>query len=200
MKIKNISAAKDKSDEEGVRAVKRKAVFLDRDGVINRVTIRDGKPHPPSCIEKLEVLHGVPEALERLHAAGFRLVVVTNQPDVGRGRQQIETVEAIHAALRSALPLDEIRVCYHDESHACACRKPLPGMILDAARENGLDLSSSFVVGDRWRDIEAGRRAGCTTIFIDYGYNEKQPHGPNARVRSLSEAAGWILASSERKA
>lgn len=170
-----------------------RAVFLDRDGVINRAPVRDGRPYPPSGPEELEILPGVPEALERLRSAGYRLIVVTNQPDVARGRQRSETVEAIHAALLSALPLDEIRICYHDDFDECACRKPRPGLILDTARDGCVDLPSSFMVGDRWRDIEAGRRAGCTTIFIDYGYDEKQPDGPDACVRSLSEAVDWIL-------
>lgn len=171
----------------------RRAVFLDRDGVINRTVVRNGKPYPPAGIRELEILPGVPEAIELLRKAGFRLVVVTNQPDVARGARTREEVENIHAALRSRLVLDEFRVCYHDDTDRCACRKPEPGMLLDAAREAHLDLSNSFMVGDRWRDIEAGKRAGCATVFIDAGYEEKRPERPDAIVRSLSEAADWIL-------
>lgn len=171
----------------------RRAVFLDRDGVINRAVVRNGKPYPPSGIRELEILPGVPEAIELLKKAGFRLIVVTNQPDVARGVRTREEVETIHAALRSKLVLDEFRVCYHDDIDRCACRKPEPGMLLDAAREANLDLSNSFMVGDRWRDIEAGKRVGCVTVFIDAGYEEKRPDKPDASVRSLPEAANWIL-------
>lgn len=170
-----------------------RAVFLDRDGVINRAFVRDGKPYPPSSPGELEILPGVPEALSLLSAAGFRLVVVTNQPDVARGEQSRETVEAIHTLLRNQLPIDDFRVCYHDDVDRCSCRKPLPGMLLQAAADLGLDLSASFLVGDRWRDVEAGRNAGCMTIFIDYGYSERKPEAPDKIVSSLSEAADSIL-------
>jgi D-glycero-D-manno-heptose 1,7-bisphosphate phosphatase len=171
----------------------RRAVFLDRDGVINRAIVRDGLPYGPDRVDELEILPGVPEALSRLRAAGFRLVVVTNQPDVARGTRRREAVEAMNASLTAALPLDEIRVCYHDDHDNCACRKPKPGLLEEAARDAGLDLSGSFMVGDRWRDVDAGRRAGCTTIFVDYDYAERRPEGQHVTVRSLPEAADWIL-------
>ena len=171
-----------------------RAVFLDRDGVINRSLIRDGKPYPPYNLAELEILPGVPEALDRLRAAGFRLIVVTNQPDVARGRQKREMVEAIHAVLQDRLAFDGLRVCYHDNADQCNCRKPAPGMLIVAAEEHNIDLAASFMVGDRWRDIEAGRRAGCTTILIDYGYAERLRSEPHMRVKSLHEAANWILA------
>jgi transaldolase len=178
----------------GVNPLTRRAVFLDRDGVINRAFVRDGRPYPPASPAELEVLPGVAAALNRLRAAGFHLVVVTNQPDVARGVQTPAAVEALHAALMAQLPLDEFRVCYHDNSDHCDCRKPAPGLLLAAARDGGLDLAASFLVGDRWRDIEAGQRAGCQTIFIDYGYSEPQSQAPDARVASLSQAADFILA------
>lgn len=169
-----------------------RAVFLDRDGVINRAYVREGRPHPPADLSELEILPGVPEALDSLRAAGYRLIVVTNQPDVARGTQTLEMVESIHDALMAQLPLDEFRVCCHDDADNCACRKPAAGLLLEAARDRDLDFSGSFMVGDRWRDIEAGRRAGCKTIFIDYGYVEKQPAGFDAKVKSLKEASEWI--------
>jgi D-glycero-D-manno-heptose 1,7-bisphosphate phosphatase len=176
--------------------VKARAVFLDRDGVINRALVRDGKPYPPGGLAELEILPGVSQALGALRAAGFRLLVVTNQPDVARGTQTRAAVEAIHARLLEAgLALDGFYVCYHDSAEGCACRKPKPGLLLDAAREHAVDLSSSFLVGDRWRDISAGHQAGCKTLFIDYGYLEQQPSGAFVRVRSLAEAADWILNS-----
>jgi D-glycero-D-manno-heptose 1,7-bisphosphate phosphatase len=134
--------------------------------------------------------------MTRLHDAGFRLVVVTNQPEIARGTQRREVVGAMHARLASVLPIDEFRVCDHDDIDDCACRKPKPGMLEAAARDSGLSLSASFMVGDRWRDVEAGRRAGCTTIFVDYGYRERRPERPDAVVRSLSEATEWILSHS----
>jgi D-glycero-D-manno-heptose 1,7-bisphosphate phosphatase len=175
-------------------AVLNRAVFLDRDGVINRPVIRNGLPFPPESVQDLEVLPGVPEALALLRAAGFRLVVVTNQPDVARGRQTRAEVEAIHASLTRTLPLDAVKVCYHDDADGCTCRKPLPGMLVQAAADMGLDLSRSYMVGDRWRDIEAGERAGTTTILIENEYPEKKPGKPAATVGSLREAAEWILA------
>ena len=175
------------------RVTTRRAVFLDRDGVINRAIVRDGKPYPPTALTELEILPGVPDALTRLKAAGFRLIVVTNQPDVARGTQTRAEVEAMHAALKAQLPLDEIRACYHDSRDGCACRKPQPGMLLAAAQEHGLELSASYLIGDRWRDIEAGQRAGCTSLFIDYHYAEPRPPEPWVGVASLAEAVDWIL-------
>jgi transaldolase len=170
-----------------------RAVFLDRDGVLNRTVLRDGRPEPPWSLDELEIIPDVPAALARLKAAGFRLVMVTNQPDVSRGRQTRAGVEAVNAALQARLPLDEIRVCYHDDAQACACRKPAPGMLLDAARDAGLDLAACFMIGDRWRDVAAGQRAGCPSLFIDYGYAEPRPAGPYTTVRSLTEAVNHIL-------
>lgn len=176
----------------------RPAVFLDRDGVINRSIVRDGLPYAPDTVDELEILPGVAEALARLKVAGFRLVVTTNQPDVARGLQRRDVVEQINATLTVALPLDEFRVCYHDDRDGCDCRKPQPGLLLAAARESGLDVAASFMVGDRWRDIEAGRRAGCRVIFVDHGYAERRPDNPDYTASSLSEAADWILAETGR--
>lgn len=172
----------------------RRAVFLDRDGVINRAVVREGKPYPPAGLDELEILPGVGEALAKLKAAGFVLIVVSNQPDVARGTTPRATVEAINAILGKALPIDEFVMCYHDSSDGCRCRKPKPGMLLDAASRWTLDLRASFMVGDRWRDVEAGQHAGCKTVFIDYGYDEKQPERVDYRVASLSEALPFICA------
>jgi len=173
--------------------ITRPAVFLDRDGVINRAAVRDHRPYPPASVAELEVLPGVPEALAALRKGGFRLVVVTNQPDVARGTTARAVVDAMNERLESTLPLDLILTCFHDGTDQCECRKPKPGLILDAARQLGIDLPASFMVGDRWRDVEAGRQAGCKTFFIDYGYHEKQPEACDFRVGSLLEAANIIL-------
>lgn len=171
----------------------RRAVFLDRDGVINRALVRDGKPYPPANLSEMEILPGVPNALALLHQAGFMLVVVTNQPDVARGTTPKALVEEINNDLAGRLPIDEFRTCYHDSGDKCDCRKPLPGALLAAAKQHDIDLPKSYMIGDRWRDTEAGQRAGCQTIFIDYGYSEKQPESVNHRVHSLAEAAQIIL-------
>lgn len=173
--------------------IDHRAVFLDRDGVINRAFVRSGKPYPPTDVSELEILPGVEDALASLHEAGFLLVVVTNQPDVARGTVSRECVEAINATLADALPLVDIRTCYHDTRDECECRKPRPGAILASAVDYGIDLRLSYMVGDRWKDIEAGRQAGCKTIFLDYGYDEKQPECYDRRVVNLSEAARFIL-------
>lgn len=165
------------------------AVFLDRDGVLNEVVLRDGRPHPPTSVDELTLYADVAASLDRLKQVGLALVVVTNQPDVARGTQTRQAVEAINARLRELLPsLDEIRVCYHDDGDACACRKPQAGLLTASPSYN---LAQSFMIGDRWRDIEAGQNAGCRTVFIDRGYAERQPVA-NVRVRSLSEAVNWI--------
>jgi len=177
----------------GIHPGRRCAVFLDRDGVLNRAIVRDGKPYPPASVDTLEVLPGVRGALARLRASGYRLVVITNQPDIARGTQARSVVDAMHGRLAEWLPIDEFRVCPHDDADDCHCRKPKPGLIEDAARAAGIDLSASVVVGDRWRDVEAGRAAGCRTVFIDYHYSERAPGEPDAVVGSLDEAADWIL-------
>ena len=172
----------------------RPAVFLDRDGVINRALVRDGMPCAPTCEAQLQILRDVPAALETLHAHGFPLIVVTNQPDVARGTVTRETVEGLHARLRRELPLDAILTCFHDDADACECRKPRPGLLLQAARELQVDLAASFMIGDRAKDVEAGQRAGCRTFFLDHGYAEAPPRAYDFRVQSLAEAAHIIVA------
>ncbi len=173
----------------------KRAVFLDRDGVINRAVVRGGRPYPPGSVEELEILPGVVEAVEALHRAGYRVIVATNQPDVANGRQSREVVEAMHLRIRAELKLtvDDIRVCYHADREGCACRKPRPGMLLDAAEAHAIDLAASFMVGDRWRDIEAGAAAGCRTILIGSGYGEPFAVTPDALATSLAEASRLIL-------
>ena len=171
----------------------RRAVFLDRDGVLNRSILRGNKPYPPANIDELEILPGVKEALQSLHNANYLLIVVTNQPDVARGTAKIEDVERMNNILSSYLPIDAFKTCYHDDSDQCSCRKPLAGSLLTAAKEYEINLSKSFMVGDRWRDIEAGANAGCKTFFINYRYDEKRPHAPDFIVSSLLEAEKIIL-------
>lgn len=177
----------------------RQAVFLDRDGVLNRALVRNGKPYPPASLVELEVPAGTAEGLLELAQEGFLLLVVTNQPDVGRGTQLRSAVEAMHSALREVLPLDGFYVCYHDDMDACDCRKPKPGLLLTAAGEHGISMSASYMIGDRWRDVEAGQRAGCRTVWIDCGYAERGPSSPpDGTVRSLREAVTWVLQESRK--
>jgi D-glycero-D-manno-heptose 1,7-bisphosphate phosphatase len=171
----------------------RRAVFLDRDGVLNRSVIRNGRPYAPGSVAEVEIPADVPEALETLVAEGLRLICVTNQPDVVRGTMRLEAVEEINSLLRARLPLCDLLVSY-DDGDESPRRKPNPGMLLEAAERYDLDLGASFMVGDRWKDIEAGRRVGCVTILIDHRYDEPWPVGPpDHRASSLSEAAAFIL-------
>lgn len=171
------------------------AVFLDRDGVLNKTTIdRDGVPRPPGTVEDLVVLDGVPEACRVLRDAGFRLLVVTNQPDVARGTLGRKAVESINKRLASDLPIDDVLVCYHDDADACSCRKPEPGLLIEGAKRWRIDVSKSFMVGDRWRDIEAARRAGCRSVLISEYSSKQDQCEPDYTAPSLSAAAAWILA------
>ena len=174
---------------------RNRALLLDRDGVINRAIVRGGKPYPPAAPDELEILPGVDEALARSRSAGYLNIVISNQPDVARGTQNRQAVEAINEALVQALPIDDTFVCYHDDADHCPCRKPKPGLLLEAADRHGLDLSLCYVIGDRWRDIDAGAAAGCRTILIDYGYSERLPsRPPDLRAGSLLEAVAQVEA------
>lgn len=179
----------------GIRALmKKRAVFLDRDGVLNEAVVRKGKPYPPATLAEVVIPSGVQHALFRLKSAGFLLIGATNQPDVARGHTTRELVEAINKKLICELNLDEIRVCYHDDKDSCECRKPLPGLLTQASFDNNIDLVKSIMIGDRWKDIEAGQRAGCKTVWLNYEYEESAPKVPPDLVTtSLTEAVNWIL-------
>lgn len=175
-------------------ATGRPGVFLDRDGVLNRATVRAGLPFPPSTVADLEILPGADTACDEFRRAGLAVVVVTNQPDVARGTTTREAVDEINAAVRARVAVDDLVVCFHDDADHCGCRKPAPGLLLEAADRWSVDLTRSVMVGDRWGDIEAGRRAGCSTVWIDNGYTERRPAAHDATMQSLSEAVPWILA------
>jgi D-glycero-D-manno-heptose 1,7-bisphosphate phosphatase len=177
----------------------RRAVFLDRDGVINANIERDGRPVAPTMLAEFRLLPGVGEAVARLKQNGFVVVVVTNQPDIATGRTERAVLEAMHREMRRHVAVDDVKICPHVDGDHCDCRKPKPGLILQAARERDIDLPASYVVGDRWRDIEAGRAAGCTTIFVDYGYPQEQPNHPDKVVGSLTEAVSVILAEEQAR-
>jgi D-glycero-D-manno-heptose 1,7-bisphosphate phosphatase len=171
----------------------RAALFLDRDGVVSRALVRGGKPFPARSVSELDILPGVKQALQQAGTMGLVRILVTNQPDVARGTLARPVVEAIHDRLRAELEIDDVLVCWHDDADDCACRKPKPGMLLEGAGRHGVNLKESFMVGDRWRDVEAGVRAGCRTVWIDCGYDEQQPPTPpDHRCHSLAEAVAWI--------
>ena len=182
-----------------VKAAMCRAVFLDRDGVINRALERDGKPYPPTTLAEFELLPDVPAALAKLKAAGFLLIVATNQPDVGRGTLKQAVVDSIHAHLLRELPIERVEVCFHPGKGLsdCACRKPKPGMLLRAAKDLNIDLAQSWMIGDRWRDVDCGHAAGCRTVFIDYGYAEALKQKPDFSARNLGQAADIILAQTK---
>jgi D-glycero-D-manno-heptose 1,7-bisphosphate phosphatase len=171
----------------------RRAVFLDRDGVINCATVRNGKPYPPATLNDFIYLSGVEDCIKKLRAVGYLVIIVTNQPDVAAGTQSKQVVESMHAKLHQDMLCDDIKVCYHTDEDECGCRKPKPGMLYEAARKWDISLKESFMVGDRWRDIEAGKSAGCYTYYIDYQYQEKAPDNPDEIVSSLEDAGRRIL-------
>lgn len=171
----------------------KKAIFLDRDGVINKAFVINGKPYPPYKLTDVKILNGVKKAMSLLKSSQWMIIVITNQPDVSRGITSQLKVEKINDFLKLKLPIDEIYTCYHDNNDYCECRKPKPGSIKLAAKNNTIDLKESYMIGDRWSDIEAGKIAGCKTIFIDNNYIEKKPFNYTFRVKSLKEATDIIL-------
>ena len=170
-----------------------KAVFLDRDGVINANVDRGGKPVAPTSAKDFRILPGVDDAVAALKNAGFLIVVATNQPDIKTGRTSLSELEAMHAEIRRRMPVDAIKACFHVDADNCQCRKPRPGMLTEAAAELNISLADSYMIGDRWRDVEAGRAVGCRTFFVDWGYPQDGPLHPDWTVRSLAEAAKMIL-------
>ena len=181
------------ADPAGAPPGAKRAVFLDRDGVLNHVMIRDGMPFGPMSLAEFALVEGAADDVRRLKDAGYAVIVATNQPELARGRLQQSALDAMHAKLRAEVPVDAIFVCPHDDADRCACRKPAPGLLLSAARAHGIDLARSFMVGDRWRDVEAGRAAGCRTVLVDMGYRESLRSPPDHVAAGLRAAVRWIL-------
>ena len=169
-----------------------RAVFLDRDGIINYSVVRDGKPYPPSNLQEFCYVDGIKEVLLELQRKGFQLYIVTNQPDVARGTTPRSIAESFHSKVLIDLPIKKIYTCYHDDSDKCDCRKPKPGMLYQAKSDFAVNLEGSFLVGDRWRDIDCGSQAGCTTIFVDYGYEESLKAQPSFVVKGVREVLEYI--------
>ena len=177
----------------------RKAIFLDRDGVINKIFIKNNLPFSPPSFDLLEILPGVKESIKRLKKLNFICLLITNQPDVSRGKIEKETVIKMNNYLKDEIKLDDVFVCYHDDDDNCKCRKPKPGLLLAACKKWNIDLKRSYMIGDRWKDIEAGRSVGCKTILIDYNYKETKPKNPNFTTDSLLNSVYIIEKIQDRK-
>ena len=181
----------------------RRAVFLDRDGVLNEVDLSDGAPRSPRSLTDLRITREARPAIDELRAAGFALVVVTNQPDVARGTTPRAQVDVVNDHLRFELALDAVYCCVHDIADDCDCRKPRPGMLHRAALELGLDLASSWLIGDRWVDVAAARAAGVRELLLERPYSwEPTSAGappadlqPAASMPTLASCVDHILAS-----
>ena len=166
----------------------KKAVFLDRDGVINKAFIKNGLPESPNSLSELEILPGVKESISRLKKLNFICLVVTNQPDVQRGKIKKNTIIKMNNFLKKKIELDDIFVCYHDDQDNCNCRKPKPGLLLQARKKWNVDFKKSFMIGDRWKDMQAGEKVGCKTIFLDYKYKDIKPKNPDFVTDTLLNA------------
>lgn len=169
------------------------AIFLDRDGVINTLCSGSAGLRPPYRMDELRLLPGVSSAFQQLAMRGYKLIVVTNQPDIARGAVSALAVDAIHHVLRRRLPLHDIRLCPHDDDDGCDCRKPRPGMLLAAAAEWDVALDRSVMVGDSWKDIVAGTASGCATILVSDCTAEVASCRPTMRAPSLLAAVPAIL-------
>ena len=170
-----------------------RAVFLDRDGVINRAIVVDGRPYAPRSFGEFRLMPGARACVGRLRAAGLKVVVVTNQPDVARKLIDPAELEKMNQRLISELAVDAVKVCAHRQDEGCNCRKPRPGMLVAAAAELGIALGRSYMVGDRWSDVEAGHAAGCYTLKIERGYVNDRPVDADAVVRTFAQAVNHII-------
>ncbi len=171
----------------------KKAVFLDRDGVVNKALVVNGKPYSPRLVEEVEIIPGVVQSVFELKNAGFEVIVVTNQPDIARKKITVEIIKEIHDFIRKETGIIDFYFCPHDDIDNCQCRKPKVGLITQAAIDLKINLNQSYLVGDRWKDITAGQLAGCKCFFIDEDYSESKPSMPYTQVESLKEATWKIL-------
>jgi D-glycero-D-manno-heptose 1,7-bisphosphate phosphatase len=141
-------------------------VFIERDGILNRVRVERQYQVSPLALAEFHVNDEAVPLLKKLKAAGFLLIATTNQPGVSRGYQSRRELDRMHELLRKTFPLQDVLVCPHDETDRCPCRKPKPGLLVEAAFQWHLDLDHSFVISDKWQDAEAARTAGCTSLLI----------------------------------
>ena len=150
-----------------------KAIFIDRDGVINHLVSRDGGMYSPRLVTDFQIFPSVPDAIKQIREAGYLVVVVTNQPDISRGLLKPNVLDEMHQLLRAVCQVDAIYVCPHDNSDNCLCRKPLPGMLLQATTDLSIDLNNSWMIGDRATDMQAGNAVGLSNIFIASGQEQR---------------------------
>jgi D-glycero-D-manno-heptose 1,7-bisphosphate phosphatase len=172
--------------------ISKKAIFLDRDGVINKLIIRDGKAQAPYSLSEFALYEGVENALKIIKSAGYLAIIVTNQPDVARGWVTKESVELINNKILEILPIDDIKICFHTNIDLCDCRKPMPGMLIEAGKDWGIKMEESFMIGDRFGDISAGKKAGCKTILIGKGDSQGSFPSPDFRAELLIDAVKFI--------
>jgi D-glycero-D-manno-heptose 1,7-bisphosphate phosphatase len=170
--------------------ITRRAIFLDRDGVINKVKIDKKGPHSPRTFKQFELIPGVESALMTFHDRGYLNIIVTNQPDVSRGLMRRGELNKMLEFTKKTLPIDDILVCPHDDADNCQCRKPKPGLIQGAAKKWNVDLKNSFFIGDTWKDVEAAKAAGCQSVLINMPYNIEIKS--DYRINNLSDAAGFV--------
>ena len=173
-----------------------RAVFFDRDGVINKAIVKNGLPYPPLYPEEVEIIPGLIEVTNMLTQNDYKVIGITNQPDVARGIQTRDNVEKINKViLDQVLGITQIYTCYHDDADGCQCRKPSPGLLFQAAVEYSIELTDSYFIGDRWRDIEAGQRAGCRSILVDYGYSCEKTRNcqPDYIIKTIEDLLDIIL-------
>ena len=170
----------------------KRAIFLDRDGVLNKTVIKEKKITSPLNLDELKIVPEAKETLETFKKYGYLLIMVTNQPDIAKNKNTKKNVEEINNFLKNLLNIDDIFVCYHDDKDFCNCRKPKSGMLIEASKKHNIDLSKSFIIGDRWKDVEAGKNVGCKTIFIDFKYKEKLKSMPNYTITNIADAKNII--------
>ena len=169
-----------------------KAIFLDRDGVINKSIIANGKPYAPLLFEDFVFYEDTKKAIVVIQSLDYKTIIVTNQPEINKGNLNHEELKRMNDRIYNELKIDDIFVCEHTSEEDCDCRKPKPGMILNASKKHNIDLSQSFLIGDRYKDIESAHAAGCNSIFIDRKYSEKFPNKQIKSVSSFYEAAIFI--------
>jgi len=149
----------------------KKAVFIERDGVLNQAFVNGRQQVGPASLAEFRLQEGVLPLLARLKEAGFLLLVTTNQPGIARGDLSRRELDRMHDQLRRLIPVDDIFICPHDDPDRCPCRKPRPGLFQEARCKWQLNMNASFVVSDKWQDVEAARSAGCTSILIRSAWN-----------------------------
>ena len=172
--------------------IMRRAIFLDRDGVLNETIIKEKEITSPLKLDELKIFPDAKETLLTFKKCGYLLIMVTNQPDIARNKNTKKNVEEINDCLKNYLKLDDVCVCYHDDKDFCNCRKPKSGMLIEASKKHNIDLPKSFIIGDRWRDVEAGKNVKCKTIFIDFKYQEKLKNKPDYIITNIADAKNIV--------